>query len=208
VLEINPETRTQDLISKTRQQEDHLKALHINGNNLTLKQCERSQWNAGPCCLILTHARRSTGRAPSWMRWSADKVSYAITTGVGKLSDVRIAGDQIRELQVNLLRSHAVGVGEPLAGGGNSRLMLLRANSLSKGHSGVRAVIIDTLCEMLESWCHAHGAVARQRGSQRRPRALAHLALVLIGEGDVWTKMIRASLPPGPKVCAARKSNH
>ena len=78
-----------------------------------------------------------------------NKLSYAITTGVGKLSDVRIAGDQIRELQVNLVRSHAVGVGDPLAIAETRAMMLLRANSLSKGNSGVRAIVIDTICEML-----------------------------------------------------------
>src|SRR6266436_4691983 len=61
-----------------------------------------------------------------------NKVSYAITTGVGKLSDVRIVGEQIRELQVNLIRSHAVGVGEPLSVPDTRAMMLLRANSLSK----------------------------------------------------------------------------
>ncbi len=78
-----------------------------------------------------------------------NKVSYAITTGVGKLSDVHIAGEQIREMQVNLVRSHAVGVGEPLAPAEVRAMMLLRANSLSKGYSGVRTETIDTLCEML-----------------------------------------------------------
>src|SRR5246500_5891998 len=73
---------------------------------------------------------------------ASNKVAYAITTGVGKLSDVRIAGDQIRELQVNLVRSHAAGVGEPLSVPETRAMMLLRANSLSKGFSGVRAVVI------------------------------------------------------------------
>ena len=77
------------------------------------------------------------------------KISYAITTGVGKLSDVHIVGDQVRELQVNLVRSHAVGVGEPLSIPDMRAMMLLRANSLSKGNSGVRALTIDTICEML-----------------------------------------------------------
>src|SRR4029077_16928168 len=80
---------------------------------------------------------------------ASNKVAYAITPGVGKLSDVRIAGDQIRELQINLVRSHAVGVGEPLAIEETRAMMLLRANSLSKGFSGVRAVVIDTICELL-----------------------------------------------------------
>src|SRR6185437_11145212 len=80
---------------------------------------------------------------------SENRVSYAITTGVGKLSDVRIAPEQILELQVNLVRSHAVGVGDPLSIAETRAMMLLRANSLAKGFSGVRDVIIDTLCAML-----------------------------------------------------------
>src|SRR6202022_2221011 len=76
---------------------------------------------------------------------AGNKVSYAITTGVGKLSDVYIAGEQIRELQATLLRSLAVGGGEPLSFVDTRALILLRANSLSKGHSGVRPIIIDTL---------------------------------------------------------------
>ena len=64
---------------------------------------------------------------------ASNKVAYAITTGVGKLSDVRILGEQIRELQVNLVRSHAFGVGAPLSIAETRAMMLLRANSLAKG---------------------------------------------------------------------------
>src|SRR5262252_8951991 len=113
-----------------------------------------------------------------------DRVSYAITTGVGKLSDVRIAGDQIRELQINLVRSHAVGVGEPLSIPETRAMMLLRANSLSKGYSGVRAVVIDTICELLTRgvtpWVPSQGSV----GASGDLAPLAHLALLLVGEGE------------------------
>jgi len=111
-------------------------------------------------------------------------LSYAITTGVGKLSDVRIAGDQIRELQVNLLRSHAVGVGEPLTRTEVRAMMLLRANSLSKGHSGVRSAIIDTLCEMLSRGVTPFVPSQGSVGASGDLAPLAHLALVLIGEGE------------------------
>jgi histidine ammonia-lyase len=82
-------------------------------------------------------AREAVGRARAVVDEivAGNKLAYAITTGVGKLSDVRIAGDQIRELQVNLVRSHAVGVGEPLSVAETRAMMLLRANSLAKGHS-------------------------------------------------------------------------
>src|SRR5438094_1217224 len=85
---------------------------------------------------------------------AGNKVAYAITTGVGKLSDVRIPPEQIRELQVNLIRSHCAGVGEPLSEAEVRAMMLLRANSLAKGFSGVRPVIIDTFCEMLNRGVH------------------------------------------------------
>jgi len=115
---------------------------------------------------------------------ASNQVSYAITTGVGKLSDVRIAGDQIRELQVNLVRSHAVGVGEPLSAPEVRAMILLRANSLAKGHSGVRSLLIDTLCEMLNRqvipFVPSQGSV----GASGDLAPLAHLALVLIGEGE------------------------
>ena len=95
------------------------------------------------------------------------RVSYAITTGVGQLSDVRIAGDQIRELQVNLVRSHAVGVGEPLPADVTRAMMLLRANSLAKGYSGVRAGRHRHALRDVESRRASGDSVARQRGRQR-----------------------------------------
>ena len=115
---------------------------------------------------------------------AGNKVSYAITTGVGKLSDVRIAGEQIREMQVNLVRSHAVGVGEPLAEPEVRAMMLLRANSLAKGYSGVRAVVIDTLCEMLNRGVTPFVPSQGSVGASGDLAPLAHLALALIGEGE------------------------
>ena len=115
-----------------------------------------------------------------------DRLSYAITTGVGKLSDVRIAGDQIRELQVNLIRSHAVGVGEPLALADTRATMLLRANSLSKGNSGVRAATIDTICEMLNRGVTPVVPSQGSVGASGDLAPLAHLALALIGEGECF----------------------
>jgi histidine ammonia-lyase len=103
---------------------------------------------------------------------------------VGKLSDVRIAGDQIRELQANLVRSHAAGVGEPLAAVEVRAMMLLRANSLAKGHSGVRAVVIDTICEMLNRGVTPFVPSQGSVGASGDLAPLAHLALALMGEGE------------------------
>lgn len=115
---------------------------------------------------------------------SRNAVAYAITTGVGKLSEVRIAPDQVRELQVNLIRSHACGVGQPLAIRETRTMMLLRANSLAKGHSGVRPVVIDTLCEMLNRGVTAMVPSQGSVGASGDLAPLAHLALPLIGEGE------------------------
>jgi histidine ammonia-lyase len=97
---------------------------------------------------------------------------------------VRIAGDQIRELQINLVRSHAVGVGEPLSIAETRAMMLLRANSLSKGFSGVRGSVVDTICELLTRgvtpWVPSQGSV----GASGDLAPLAHLALLLVGEGE------------------------
>jgi histidine ammonia-lyase len=112
-----------------------------------------------------------------------DKTAYAITTGVGQLADVRINAEQARILQVNLVRSHAVGVGEPLSEAESRAMMLLRANSLAKGFSGVRPVIIDTLCEMLNRGVHPVIPSQGSVGASGDLAPLAHLAQVLIGEG-------------------------
>src|SRR5258708_23128967 len=162
-----------------------MKALHINGNDLTL-EAVREVANEGRPVLLAPDARTTVDRARAVVDElvTNNKLSYAITTGVGKLSDVRIAGDQIRELQVNLLRSHAVGVGEPLAISETRAMMLLRANSLAKGHSGIRAVVIDTICEMLNRGVTPFVPSQGSVGASGDLAPLAHLALALIGEGE------------------------
>jgi len=166
-----------------------LKALHINGNDLTLEAVrEVADLNARRPVLLDPDAREAVDRARAVVDTlvANNKVSYAITTGVGKLSDVRIAGEQIRELQVNLVRSHAVGVGEPLAISETRAMMLLRANSLSKGHSGVRAVTIDTICELLNRGVTPFVPSQGSVGASGDLAPLAHLALALIGEGECF----------------------
>ncbi len=162
-----------------------MQALHINGNDLTLEAVREVASSNRPV-LLAPDAREVVTRARAVVDAlvTGNKPSYAITTGVGKLSDVRIAGEQIRELQINLLRSHAVGVGEPLSSIETRAMMLLRANSLSKGHSGVRAVIIDTLCEMLNRGVTPFVPSQGSVGASGDLAPLAHLALVLIGEGE------------------------
>jgi histidine ammonia-lyase len=162
-----------------------LNALHINGNDLTLEDVREVAFERRPV-LLAPDAREQVNAARDVVDAlvADNQVSYAITTGVGKLSDVRIAGDQIRELQINLVRSHAVGVGEPLSIAETRAMMLLRANSLSKGFSGVRGGVVDTICELLTRgvtpWVPSQGSV----GASGDLAPLAHLALLLVGEGE------------------------
>ena len=162
-----------------------MNALHISGNDLTLEAVREVAVERRPV-LLSADARELVDAARAVVDdiVAGNKLAYAITTGVGKLSDVRIAGDQIRELQINLVRSHAVGLGKPLAAAEVRAMMLLRANSLAKGYSGVRATVIDTLCEMLNRgvipFVPSQGSV----GASGDLAPLAHLALALIGEGE------------------------
>lgn len=164
-----------------------MNALHINGNDLTLESV-REVASERRAALLSSDAREEVNRARAVVEEivAGNKVAYAITTGVGKLSDVRIAGDQIRELQVNLVRSHAVGVGAPLPVAETRAMMLLRANSLAKGHSGVRAIVIDTLCEMLNRGVTPVVPSQGSVGASGDLAPLAHLALALIGEGECF----------------------
>jgi histidine ammonia-lyase len=113
-----------------------------------------------------------------------NKPAYAITTGVGKLSDVRIEPAQNRQLQINLIRSHSAGVGELLSQEETRAMMLLRANSLVKGFSGVREQVIDLLCEMLNRGVHPVVPSQGSVGASGDLAPLAHLALAMIGEGE------------------------
>jgi histidine ammonia-lyase len=164
-----------------------LNALHINGNDLTLEAVREVAVERRPV-LLSPDAREAVNLARAVVEEivASNKVAYAITTGVGKLSDVRIVGEQIRELQVNLVRSHAAGVGEPLSIAETRAMMLLRANSLAKGYSGVRGVLIDTLCEMLNRGVTPFVPSQGSVGASGDLAPLAHLALALIGEGECF----------------------
>ena len=162
-----------------------MKAIHINGNDLTLEAVRAVAVEHRPV-LLDPDAREavSNARAVVDALVAGDRVSYAITTGVGKLSDVRIPPDHIRELQVNLVRSHAVGVGDPLPAVEVRAMMVLRANSLAKGYSGVRPELIDTFCEMLNRGVTPFVPSQGSVGASGDLAPLAHLALVLIGDGE------------------------
>ena len=162
-----------------------MRALHIDGEQLTLADLREVVYENRPV-LLAPDAREKVlaSREVVEELVGENRVAYAVTTGVGKLSDVRILPEQIRELQMNLLRSHAVGVGPPLSQYVTRAMVLLRANSLAKGFSGVRPLVIDTLCEMLTRGVHPVIPSQGSVGASGDLAPLAHLALVLAGEGE------------------------
>ncbi len=162
-----------------------MQALHINGNDLTLEDVRQVVYERRPV-LLQPEARHAMDRARAVVDDLVEnqRVAYAVNTGVGHLADLHISHQDIRKLQVNLLRSHAVGVGEPLSEAVTRAMMLLRANSLAKGFSGVRPLIIDTLGEMLNRGVHPVIPSQGSVGASGDLAPLAHLALVLIAEGE------------------------
>ncbi len=112
------------------------------------------------------------------------RVVYGITTGFGRFKDKIITPEEVKQLQVNLVRSHAVGVGPLLPTEVVRALMLVRANTLALGHSGVRPQVIHLLLEMLNAGVHPRIPAQGSLGASGDLAPLAHLALVLIGEGE------------------------
>jgi histidine ammonia-lyase len=115
-----------------------------------------------------------------------EEAVYGVNTGFGKLSDVRIPASHLSELQVNLLRSHASGLGKPLSDAEVRTMLLLRANVLAKGFSGVRKDIIEMLLNLLNRRIHPVVPEKGSVGASGDLAPLAHLALVLIGEGEAF----------------------
>lgn len=115
---------------------------------------------------------------------ASGKTVYGVNTGFGALSNVSISAHQVDQLQVNLVRSHAAGTGAILEPSTVRAMMLLRANTLAKGFSGVRPVVIDTLLAMLNQGVYPKVPSQGSLGASGDLAPLAHMTLVLIGEGE------------------------
>src|ERR1035438_3506143 len=164
-----------------------MEALILDGQPLTLAQIEAVALAAFPVGIAeaaLSRVRQS--RACIEEILAAGETVYGVNTGFGKLSDVRIPPDKLAELQVNLVRSHAGGVGNPLSEAESRAMLLLRANVLAKGFSGVRPVLLELLIELLNAGVHPVIPEKGSVGASGDLAPLAHLALVLIGEGEAF----------------------
>jgi histidine ammonia-lyase len=127
---------------------------------------------------------------------AAGKTMYGVNTGFGRLAHVRIPPDQARQLQVNLIRSHASGVGDPLSTEAVRAMMLLRANVLVRGTSGVRPALPELLVAMLNQRVHPRVPSQGSVGASGDLAPLSHLALAMIGEGEDGRALTAAGLRP------------
>lgn len=161
--------------------------LELDGQRLTLEEVEGVARGELQVALApAARARVQDARRVVEKILSDGRVVYGVNTGFGKLADVRIASSDLSELQLNLVRSHACGVGPALSEMETRAMMLLRANVLAKGHSGARPIVIDTLLAMLERGVYAVVPEKGSVGASGDLAPLAHLALSCIGEGEAF----------------------
>jgi histidine ammonia-lyase len=156
----------------------------LSGNDLSFPQLHDVALRGGQVQLTAAAIERmNASRAVVERLVASGATAYGINTGFGKLASVRISTEQVRQLQVNLVRSHACGLGAPLSEAETRAMMLLRANALAKGLSGVRPRVVETVCQMLNAKVHPVIPSQGSVGASGDLAPLAHLAQVVIGEG-------------------------
>ena len=174
--------------------------LTIDGSSLSLDDIVAVAQGSTPVALsAAARTRVDRARAVVEAKAAGEEAVYGVNTGFGSFAEVRIDADALDALQVNLLRSHAAGVGPPLSDACVRAMTLLRANVLARGHSGIRAGTIDALIALLNARVHPVVPSRGSVGASGDLAPLAHLSLVLIGEGDAMTG---AGVVPGAKALA------
>lgn len=162
-----------------------MKCIYIDGNSMNLEdfvKVSRHSWKTE----LKPEAKERVNRSRELVDRFVDegKVVYGITTGFGKFSDVVISAEELVELQRNLIVSHSCGVGEALPEEAVRGIMLLRANALAKGFSGIRLSVVETLIAMLNKGVHPVIPEKGSLGASGDLAPLAHMVLVMIGEGE------------------------
>lgn len=161
-------------------------SVSIDGENLTLEQVRSVARNMAPVMLHVSGKEKLLKSRKVVERIiSSGEVAYGITTGFGKFSDVSISKEDCNTLQKNIIMSHSCGVGEPLPQEVVRAMMLLRANSLAKGYSGVRLEVVELLLNMLNSGIHPVVPCKGSVGASGDLIPLSHIALAMIGLGEV-----------------------
>src|SRR5437899_456304 len=159
--------------------------IYLDGSSLTLEQLLAIADRGEP--VALADAARDGVRASRAVvdrRAQDEEPAYGINTGFGSFADVKIAPRALDALQLNLLRSHAAGLGDPLPVRAVRATMALRANVLAKGFSGIRLETLEALIALLNNDVHPRVPSRGSVGASGDLAPLAHLALVLVGEGE------------------------
>ena len=168
--------------------------LELNGQRLNLQQVAdvangRERVTLSP----MARTRVEESRRVVEQIVAEGRTVYGVNTGFGRLSDVSIEPSQLRELQLNLVRSHSCGLGAPLSEPEARAMLLMRANVLATGYSGARSSLIDTLIAMLDEGVVPVIPEKGSVGASGDLAPLSHLALALIGEGEAFYKGERLS---------------
>ncbi|MDT5261458.1 MAG: histidine ammonia-lyase [Acidobacteriota bacterium] len=159
--------------------------LELDGQSLTLEEVARVARGGETVRLSASARERIEASRRTVERIVAEsRVVYGVNTGFGKLSDVTVPADELRELQLNLVRSHSCGLGSALSEEETRAMILLRANVLAKGFSGARTVVVETLLAMLGRGVHPVIPEIGSVGASGDLAPLSHLALCSIGEGE------------------------
>jgi len=167
-------------------------AVVLDGRTLTLEQVETVARRFAKAALSPSaRDRMAASRAKIEARVDAGEVIYGVNTGFGRLADVHVPPDRLAQLQKNLLRSHACGVGEPFPEDAVRAMLLLRANVLAGGYAGARPVVAERLLDLLNARVHPVVPCRGSVGASGDLAPLAHLALVLIGEGEAFLDGLR-----------------
>ena len=169
-----------------------METLVLDGQALTLGEIEAVALRGRRVAIAATALTRvAASRALIEGILAEGQTVYGVNTGFGKLSDVRIADGSLAQLQTNLVRSHAGGVGQPLSEGESRAMVLLRANVLAKGFSGCRTELVELLVALLNAGVNPVIPEKGSVGASGDLAPLAHLALVAIGEGEAFLTGVR-----------------
>jgi len=169
----------------------------LDGASLTIEQLIAIADGGEPIALDgAARERVRAARAVVDRRARSDEPAYGINTGFGSFADVKIAPDALELLQLNLLRSHAAGVGEPLPPRTVRATMALRANVLAKGFSGIGIETLEALIALVNAGVHPRVPSRGSVGASGDLAPLAHLALVLVGEGEAVVDDDERNRPP------------
>ena len=160
--------------------------VEIDGDSLTIQDIIRvTRLNEEVALSTTARSRIMRSREVVESVIKSGQTVYGVNTGFGDLADVKIKNDDLAKLQTNLIRSHSVGVGQPFSIEVVRGMMLLRANSLAKGYSGVRLKVVETLLEFLNKQLTPVVPEQGSVGSSGDLAPLAHMVLAMMGESDV-----------------------